>query len=125
IASNTLESTLWIFPSNQVRAFLVGNISSVKPRALVRINTSPTDFNNSYESVISSLHWLPNSTRLMFLEGGVGQSRLAQVTLASGTVQTLSSAGYDVTQFTHTPMTSIYMASSKLAPPKGTRINAD
>jgi hypothetical protein len=125
-ATNTIESTLWIFSGSQVRSFLAGKITRVQPRALIRINTGVSDsFPSSYEPVISSVQWVGDSTGLMFLEGGMGRRRLARVDLASGATHTLSPARYDVTRFAHTTVSSIYRVSWKTPQGQGGRINAD
>jgi len=129
--SNTVESTIWVFSAGDVRAFLQGNHAGIpQPRMAARLRaviSSQRFFPDSYEPVILNVRWLPGSQGMLFLaEGGSGERRLYRADLASGKVQSLTPAGYDVTQFAMARDAIIYEATPPTIPTSvGEPINAD
>src|SRR5580692_217187 len=70
--SDEIESTLWIFRSDEVRKFLATGdaLQTLAPRMVARMAAIPRrDEENSYQPVIwnDSLRWSRNSTTILFL----------------------------------------------------------
>jgi dipeptidyl aminopeptidase/acylaminoacyl peptidase len=131
IRSNTIESTIWVFKTDAVRAFLQthGPASAPMPKSLAHWSATPQiSSNDSYESVISDMQWSPDSSAVLFLAQNPDTSRqLDRVELSTGLVRVLSPYGYDVTKFVCTNDSIIYEAVPPNASPlpKAARINAD
>ena len=70
IRSNSIESTIWVFKVKAIQRFLrIGHkIRGFTPKIVARWSAIPRiPYDDSYESVISSLQWLPDSKTILFL----------------------------------------------------------
>lgn len=133
IQSDAIESTVWVFQMDAMRRYLESGESaprngSATPRVLARLSFSvpPAYYPDSYEPVIEGLHWLPDSSALVFQGGGVGERRLYRVAFPSGELHALTPAGGDVAAFGWTKNTTVYsLAEPYRRKPVGQAINAD
>lgn len=101
LRSNEIESTLWIFRSEEVQDYLTGAAKQPTPKAAARVVAVPQQqYLDSYGAVITDLRWLPDSKGLLFLaQKPDGRRELRQVTLASRTVRSIAAGDNDVLQF--------------------------
>jgi len=130
IRSNTVESTIWVFSTAAVRAFMRDDhLQAPKPRMIARIAAVPqTQYPSVYEPSIFALQWLPNSKGMLFLaEASKGQRRLYQADVLSGSVRALTPADCDVVQFAFTRGSIVYEATplEKMSRPVGAFVNND
>jgi len=123
LQSNEIESTLWIFQSEQVRNFLFAHDDEKvpAPRAVARFAAVPrVDYLTSYEPIISNVRWLPDSKALLVLvKNSQKERQLYQINLSSGSVHPLTPKGFDVFQFESKGRVIAYRAagtSESLAP---------
>jgi dipeptidyl aminopeptidase/acylaminoacyl peptidase len=129
LASNEIESTLWIFVSEDVRELLdaSGAAKPVVPKALVRIAAVPQrKFYDSYGPVITDVEWLPDSNGLLFLaQNPEGARQLQEVNLQSGAARVLTPEAYDVSRFEFSQAAIAYIAAPPLKTrPPGESINS-
>jgi dipeptidyl aminopeptidase/acylaminoacyl peptidase len=131
IQSDAIESTIWVFSMDAVRQYLESGKTisqNMTPRALARLSfaVAPAYYPNSYEPVIENLHWLPDSSALVFQGGGVGARRLYRVAFPSGDLRTLTPGGGDVAAFGWTQNAIVYSLGEPYhRAPVGEPINAD
>jgi len=131
LSSDKIESTLWIFSTARVRAFLQKNQATEAPhpfalaRMAVVLRNNYT--NDSYEPVITAFQWLYNSRGIIFqAQDTAGIRRLYRADLGSTLVRVITPANYDVTTFATAGNTIFYEASlSRTSQSIGERINAD
>jgi len=100
LQSDTVESTIWVFSTTAVRAFLraSGSANGVQPHLAARMALPPPEFSLQ---VIGNFQWLPNGKGLVFqaASGTSGAYRLYEVDIPSGVVKPLSPVGYIVNDF--------------------------
>lgn len=104
LASNQIESTLWVFDTEDVRRFLRQTSGTAKPPApkqVAQLSATPgTLFLDNYVSIISNVQWLPDSRTVIFLgQGGDGKSywhKLYKADIAAPALQAITSDQYDV-----------------------------
>jgi dipeptidyl aminopeptidase/acylaminoacyl peptidase len=129
LQSNEIESTLWIFASDEVRESLrvSGARKQCVPRMLVRMAAIPqVKVYDSYEPLISDLKWLPDSNTILFLgQNSQGMRQLRQVELSSGVLRTLTPEGYDVIRFASAGGNTAYAAPPTESRHAGAPINSD
>jgi hypothetical protein len=104
LESNELESTLWVFDSQDIRAFVgdpQGRSAAPAPRAIARIAASPglISFDTS-ASLISGVRWTEDSRALLFLgQDSVAENRLYRVDVLRGETEALTPPGMGVREF--------------------------
>ena len=132
LQSDEVESTLWLFSSDQVREFLATNNTgqAPAPRMVCRFTAVPSaEYDNSYEPVISNatLRWSLDSTTILFLvQNSKGKHQLYRATVGTGSVRALTSAENDVTEFDFVGDTAVYSAANtNESRDEGYPINAD
>jgi len=97
IQSNEIESTLWIFDSDQVRKVLLapGPGKPVEPRMLARLAAITND-----RTVISDVQWSPDSRGVFFIGHSAARGRqLYRANILTGKVETVSPPGKQVSQY--------------------------
>lgn len=108
IATNELESTVWVFDVNDVRRFL-GNsmdVSHPEPRPVAKVAAVTNDL------TITQLQWVA-SDKLAFLGRNKSLNRsLFTVDLRTGQLKRLTPAAQDVTQFDIVKNTVVYTAAT-------------
>ncbi len=118
IQSDEIESTLWIFPFEQVREFLHGNDAAQNPppKMIARIAAIPQGPSASGYKLITNVRWMPDSKTLMFLgQGSRMELRLYRASLRAGSAHAITPEGVDVTQFDVSNSSIVYRATR----PKG------
>ncbi len=130
LKSNQIESTLWLFNSDEIRKFVQMDSAAKAPapRVLARFSEVPqADSIDSYESIITDIRWLDDSHRLLFLaQNSRGERQLFKVAISGGPVRALTPVGLDVNRYAATPRTVVYMATSSHEQVKmGSSINRD
>jgi len=103
LQSNEIESTLWVFRSDEVKQFLrTSNFGErLLPKVLANVAAVPNaNYPNSYAAVITSVQWWPDSQSILFLgQDSQGVRRLYRADLLSGSIQALTPDHCDVTQY--------------------------
>jgi hypothetical protein len=131
LQSDKIESTLWVFRTEEVSDFVRAELPSKSPRAwpIVRRAAIPKNsYSIPYQSIVSNVRWEADSKGLLFLaQNSSGELQLCRADLASGSVHPLTPAGYDVTQFDFAQDTIVYIAapSRQHLDEVGVPINAD
>jgi len=130
IATNSVESTLWLFDIHSVERALQSDYSgkTSQPRIVARMIATPRAiYYASYEPVISSVRWMGDSQTLLFLaQASSGKHRLYEVQLAHDRLRLVTPPDRDVTQFDFAAGTFVYRTEEEPTNPQlGDRINAD
>ena len=130
IKDNTIESTLWVFRSAQVRHYLRSKHPSRTPlgRPLARFTAIPKNsYTVFYASIISRVRWQWDSRAVLFLgQNSLGERQLYRADLNSGGVRELTPKGYDVSQYEALRNAIVYVAApEKQSLRIGNAINAD
>lgn len=113
LATNQLQSTIWLYRSDRVLAFLRGpDAVAPRPKAVVSIQATPKAQQfDSYGSVITKAQWSSGSAGILFLaETGDGLRRLYKVDIRSRKKRLVSTRSDDVEDFTETAGTSVYIS---------------
>ena len=115
LRSNEIESSIWIWEADQVRAFLARPKTARVPRPwlLARLSAVPkVIFEDSYTSTVTELRWSPDSRFLYCLaQNRRGEKQLSRVRYPDGAVRQLSPAGYSVASFAVRRSEVVYTAS--------------
>jgi len=103
LESNEIESTLWVFQSEQVKK-LLGTDDPTKrcdPKIVARLTAVPQlQYFNSYEPVITDLQWLPDSKTILFLgQDSQAERLLYEAAVVSGSFRALTPKGYNILKF--------------------------
>jgi hypothetical protein len=103
IASDEVESSLWLYDSAAVRAFLGAPAGAAPPRgiALATLSAAPNlpDI-DSYQSVITDAKWSPDGCSIYFLgQNANAERRLYRASVSGKEVRALTPAGTDVDSF--------------------------
>jgi dipeptidyl aminopeptidase/acylaminoacyl peptidase len=135
IETNQLESTIWIFDARAIEQFLQAPPCSPapKPRALARIAAVPeVRVVTPYASVVTNLDWSADSQAIFFLGERDDRGRgLYRADVRTGTLTSLSPAGYDVRRFDVAGSTVVFSTwpaestEKSVGPMFGDVINAD
>lgn len=116
LESDKIESTIWLFDSEQVSKVLgAQGISEVPPpRVLARFAAIPqADYSDSYEPIISVVRWSRDSRDLLFLAQNChGERQLYRTNIDSKTLQAISLPGSDVNLYAAVDNTIVYTATS-------------
>ena len=103
IAKNQLQSTIWLFPVDSVKQYLVTPVRNKAPvpQALASVAAVPSVRGvTAYASVISNLRWSSDSMELYFLAEKTGTGRrLCRVGMLTRKTECLSPERYDVRRF--------------------------
>ncbi len=103
IQSDTIESTLWVFRSEHLKAFLHDNNNTARsplPKMVAKVRAIPQVFSRRSYALINSVRWMPSSTALVYLsQNSHAKSQLYRVDLISGSVRALTTEDVDVTGF--------------------------
>lgn len=130
IDTDSIESTLWVFRTAEVRHLLdseqIGGV--LQGKAVFKLAQVPrNNYSTPYAPVISSVRWSQNSKALLFLgqdEGG--ERRLYSVDVRSGAARELTPKGQDVSLYAVRGRTTVYLVvSPKQNIRPGRPINAD
>jgi dipeptidyl aminopeptidase/acylaminoacyl peptidase len=130
IATNSIESTLRVFRSDEVRRFLKSNRAAQAPqgRPITKLARIPkNNYTVFYAPIISNVRWQDDSKALLYLgQNSRGERQLYRVDISSGVVRELTSKGYDVSQYALRGNTIVYVAApEKQSTRTGTAINVD
>jgi dipeptidyl aminopeptidase/acylaminoacyl peptidase len=103
LQSNTIESTLRVFQSEEVRKLLRTEDPTKRcnPKIVARLVAVPKlKYLSSYEHLITNVRWLPNSKTVLFLGQDSQEERLLYMAnVVSGSVRALTPKGYNVRKF--------------------------
>jgi hypothetical protein len=113
LATNQLQSTIWLYRSNRVLAFLrKRNAAAPQPKLLVSIQATPRAQQfDSYGSLITKAQWSSDSAGILFLaETGDGLRRLYEVHISGREKRLVSARSEDVEDFTEAAGTSVYIS---------------
>jgi len=135
IRSNEIESTIWVFATDAVLAFVRAGSEAQPPAPTVAARWSAipqTEYFDSYEPVISDLQWLPDSTSLLYLvQNSYAEHQVYIANIASGMIRPLTPRGRDVTKLelhyaSNGNSVITYVAvPSRVSISNGDRLNAD
>lgn len=132
LATDQLQSDLWLFSSKQVSDYLHERASRPpSPRLLVKHTVVPKALQyNSYGAVITKAQWSADSHSILFLtEEGGGKQRLFRVGISDRALNALTPAEINVEDFSEARGTVVF--SAKSAPTRrsnllpGVQINGD
>jgi len=101
IESDTIESTLWVFRSGQLRELLHDNTARrLLPKKVAKVRAIPQASAKWSYAVIDSVRWMPSSTALLYLsQNSHAKSQLYRVDVISDSVRALTPDDVDVTGF--------------------------
>lgn len=131
LTSDQVESTLWIFATENLKWLLVGPATARKPepKMLARLAGVPAgEGSNAYEPVITQVSWSDNSEEIYFLgSNSQGRRQLYCADVPTGRMRQLSPIGYDVRKFAVGGDTVVYQAATGFNQGfiLGNRINSD
>jgi dipeptidyl aminopeptidase/acylaminoacyl peptidase len=136
IRSNQIESTIWLWKTQEVLRYVrsPGSSAEPRPRALVIVSSVPNMIAvKPYIAVVSDLKWSPDSQHLYFLgQDSDAERRLYRADITSGRIQILTPRGCDVRQFDFSRGTVVYTSIQRFLDSKmdwsdvlGDRINVD
>jgi WD40 repeat protein len=112
LASNSIESTLWLYTTSQVRRFATSSTRTAAPQPLrlTGVTATPQVIATApYESMLSDVRWSKDSRAIYFLaQDARGNRRLSRVDVIRHHVTTLSMPDYDVYQYAVSPRTTIF-----------------
>jgi len=120
LATNQLQSTIWLYRTARVLAFLrERDVAAPRPKLLLRIEATPKAQQfDSYGSLITKAQWSSDSAGILFLaETGDGLRRLYKVDISSREKKLVSTRSADVEDFTEAAGTAVYVSRS------GTHVN--
>jgi hypothetical protein len=115
LATNRLQSEVWLFRTARVLTLLRKNDSApTRPELLLRIKATPKAQQfDSYGSLVTKAQWSSDSTALLFLgETGDGVRRLYRVDIKSGKKKLISTKSADVEDFAEAAGTAVYVSRS-------------
>lgn len=115
LATNQLQSTVWIYRTERVLVFLrKGDAAAPRPKLVLRIEATPKAQQfDSYGSLITKAQWSSDSTAILFLgETGDGLRRLYRVDIRSGQKKLVSARSADVEDFAEAAGTAVYVSRS-------------
>jgi dipeptidyl aminopeptidase/acylaminoacyl peptidase len=115
LQSDEIESTLTVFNSGEVRAFLSGGSERIPPLRRVHFSLSATlsrEQDPTYASTIMDLRWSADSKYLYFIGESSGDRRLYRWKVAAGMPVTLTDPGMSVVRFTVGTNEFVYSAWS-------------
>ena len=129
IESDSIESTLWVFRTAEVRQFVESDITAQGPRGRPIVKLTRVPRNNwgiFYAPIISRVRWRRDSNALLFLGQDSGKQRLYSVDIRSGVVRKLSPKGHDVSEYETEGNTIAYLTVPEGQKVRiGSAINAD
>jgi dipeptidyl aminopeptidase/acylaminoacyl peptidase len=130
IDTDSIESTLWVFRTAEVRHFLGSkqDRGTLHGKAVFKLAQVPLNsYTIPYAPVISSVRWSQDSKALLFLgQDGRGERRLYHVDARSGAGRVLTLRGEDVSLYEVQGRTIVYLVvPAKQSIPIGRAINAD
>ncbi|HSZ00423.1 MAG TPA: hypothetical protein VK788_13060 [Terriglobales bacterium] len=103
LASDEIESTLWIFRSRETKELLraVASSKQLVPKCLARLAAVPqVQYSDSYQSLITDLRWMPDSKAILFLgQDPRGKRHLHRAEVTSGVDEMLTPQEVDAVQF--------------------------
>ena len=129
IATDSIESTLWMFKTGAIRSYLQqgGSQSGVVPKIAARLSAVPkAPYSSSYEPIISNLVWTEDSRGLLFLaQNALGKHQLFRVGIDQKKPLPVTPPGQDVTQFDFAAGTLVYRVEEPVRPTEGAPVNSD
>ena len=129
LASNRVESTLWVFKSGAIRSYLQQRDSQLRvvPQIVARLSAIPRAiYPSSYEPVISNVIWTEDSRGLFLLgQNALGKHQVYQVGMDQRNPLGVTPPDQDVTQFDFAAGTLAYRVEEQVRPSQGLPINAD
>lgn len=130
IASDQVESTLWLFDRSSIQSFLAAKDqrSAPQPVALVRLRGRlEADQDDSYGSLITSATWSADSRSILYLgENSEGNRQLFRIAISGGSPKALTPPNQSVQTFDASADTVVYTAgppTKAVTTPPGTPIN--
>ena len=115
VATNNIESSLWVFGTERVLAFVHARDGVAAPirKRVVRLIATPRVLQqDSYGSLITDARWSSDSRSIFFLGETTGAiRRLNRVRIEDGKVQSLSGKAQDVQGYSAVGDTIVYAAS--------------
>lgn len=128
IATDEVESTLWLYQVDAIRKFLA-SAAGAPPRALALARVASNlsiPKTSAYAASISAVRWAPDSSSVYYLaEDSRGHRRLYRNSLHAH-AQELTPSDVDVTGFDAVTKTVIYRGADPVVPkPMGEEINSD
>lgn len=118
LASNSVESTLWLYETKAVESFAENptNRSAPQPAKIADVVAVPQVIATApYESMITALRWSQDSRTLYFLaQDATGNRRLSGVDILRHQTRTLTQSGYDVYQYALSRGTIVFSALRSL-----------
>ena len=119
LASDQVESTLWLLDSDKVRRSIGASNQgpSFVPKVLARFAACPAINGNGtgiYGSVISEMRWAPDSRTIYFLGQNLSsERRLYKVDVVTGVIRQLTPSTQDVVSYDFANDTVVYQESRR------------
>lgn len=113
LASDEIESRMWIYSSHRVGAFLHGATATApQPRLLATARSKPEQFSYaSYSSIITNVQWSNDSRSIYFLvQSHSGNRRLSRAFADGSKVRVLTPESEDVVRYVIAPKAVAYVA---------------
>lgn len=117
LASDEIESRMWIYSSHRVGTFLRGaSTMAPQPRLLATARSTPEQFSYaSYSSVITNVQWSSDSKSIYFLvQSHSGNRRLSRAFPGSSKVSILTPENEDVVRYVLTSKAVAYVAVNSI-----------
>jgi dipeptidyl aminopeptidase/acylaminoacyl peptidase len=125
LATNQLESTIWLFDVDTIRRFLSAEVrgSSIRPEALVSMSGVKTSSEGRGSATIRGLRWANDGKAIAFLgrTGGV-EWHVYVVNIENGDLRQLTPNGQDVCDFDMQGEVVVYSVMPPYHPPSPSEV---
>lgn len=116
LSTNEIESTIWLFDTEKVRAICKGSDDKPSPRAILRLSACTYD-EGGYPVTIHRIKWSKDGKHFYFLaRGKMWERRLLSFDMASGKASQLSLPELDVASYELLDNTLVYLACKQPDP---------
>jgi len=117
LGSNKVESTLWVFPTREIRRYLNSNGTSKMPHPFQIADVSVHVTINAvypYAPVIEDVRWMSDSKAVLFLaDTGAGSRRLYRASVGTRKAYPTSPIALDVQRYTAGSGVIVYTTSER------------
>lgn len=130
--TNEIESSIWLYRTNEVRRYVDHGGMPPERRQLARVSAIPeSETPSAHAPIIAQVEWSTNSRSLYFLRERTGGNwQLCRIDRRAGVFQSLTKASANVRYYSFTPSIVVYLETvpAKLPPslsPRSTHEHRD